>query len=249
MYNSRLNEGWYFCAGFTGLTAALMIAKEGNDVVVFEQSNRPGGLALGFREKNWQWPVESHYHHLFVSDYSIKRLAESLNHKIHFRNTKTKLYYEKKIYQLDSVTNLLKFSKLPFQDRIRMGLVLLYLRLTPFWKPLEKISAEKFLKSSMGNEVWDVVWKPLFVGKFGKNYKSIPASWFWARIKKRSAKLGYPDGGSLSLAQTIVKSIKRQRGKIFFNTPVKSINSFRGCGRFFDQMSNIFQGTQSVNKI
>ena len=50
-------------AGFTGLAAAYELVKNGDHVTVFERDNNPGGLALGFKEKKWQWTLEQHYHH------------------------------------------------------------------------------------------------------------------------------------------------------------------------------------------
>lgn len=41
--------------------------------------------------------------------------------------------------------------------------------------------------------------------------------------KKRSALLGYPEGGFLSFAETIDKLIHRYKGKIIYNTSVKKI--------------------------
>lgn len=215
-------------AGFTGLTAALKLSRNGNEVTIFESSDRPGGLALGFRENKWIWPLESHYHHLFVSDYSIRKLAKSVNHKIYFKETKTKLFYDGQIHRFDSVTSFIKFSRLSIISKARLGLVLIFLRLTPFWKPLEKVTALKFLKSSMGDEAYRILWEPLFKNKFGKYYKIIPASWFWARIKKRSTKLGYPKGGFLSLAQNISKYIVKEKGKVIYNTQVMNVKSLDG---------------------
>lgn len=40
-------------------------------------------------------------------------------------------------------------------------------------------------------------------------------AWFWARIKKRSTKLGYLKGGFQVLINTLEKEIKKNGGKIF----------------------------------
>jgi len=210
-------------AGFTGLSAGYYLSKAGVDVTIFEVGDKPGGLASGFTEKKWKWSLEAHYHHLFLSDNVILDLAKEVGQEIVFERPITSSLVEKKIYQLDSAASLLKFPKLPVIDRIRTGLVLFYLKYTTSWEPLEKYKAEKFLKALMGKRSWKVLWEPLFVSKFGKYSTEIPLSWFWARIKKRSAKLGYPVGGFQTFVEAIEKEIRKNRGKINYNSLVESI--------------------------
>ena len=72
-------------AGFVGLTCALRLSKMGHEVTVIEKEGGPGGLAIGFKDKKWRWPLEKHYHHLFTSDWAIRNLAQEVGHKISFR--------------------------------------------------------------------------------------------------------------------------------------------------------------------
>ena len=58
-------------AGVTGLTAAYDLSKQNHQVVVFEASDRTGGLASGFRDEGWEWSLERFYHHWFTSDDAI----------------------------------------------------------------------------------------------------------------------------------------------------------------------------------
>jgi protoporphyrinogen oxidase len=210
-------------AGFTGLSAAYRISKAGENVSLFESEPNPGGLAAGFRVKGWEWALEEHYHHWFTSDWSVRNLAKEMGHEVKFFRPKTSVLIRDGIFQLDSPFSLLKFPYLPLLDRIRTGAVLAYLKMTPFWKMLEGKTAESYLRKTMGDRSWDIIWKPLFVGKFGNYASSIPASWFWARIKKRSASLGYPDGGFGSFANSICKRIKEMNGEIYFNSNIVSV--------------------------
>ena len=210
-------------AGFVGLTAALRLTQKGHEVVVLEKEDAPGGLAIGFRDKNWKWPLERHYHHLFTSDWAIRKLAQEVGHKIIFVWPKTSTFYKGGICQLDSPQSLLLFPHFNFLDKIRVSLTLLYLRLTPYWKPLENVTAYKFLKVTMGNNPWKVLWEPLFAKKFGKYSVDISASWFWARIKKRSVSLGYPEKGFASLADSIAKVAHRNGAQFKYGRAVVSI--------------------------
>jgi len=195
---------------------------------VFESETYPGGLAVGFKEDKWKWSLERHYHHWFESDWSVRNLAKEVGHEVLFIRPKTSTFIGGETYQLDSPMSLLTFPKIKFSDRLRTGVVLALLKLTNRWKPLEKVTSENFLRRYMGESSWEVIWKPLFEGKFQDYYTSIPASWFWARIKKRSASLGYPVGGFLSFAKSLEKNIRKLGGKIYYKKKVESISEKEG---------------------
>jgi len=214
-------------AGFGGLTAGLRLAQAGQKVTIFEADSKPGGLAIGFKEKKWKWSIEKHYHHLFTNDNSILDLAKEVGHEIITTRPKTSTFINGKIDQLDSPFSLLTFDKLPIRDRLRVGLILFYLKTTPFWKPLERLRAKDFLVKSMGENAWKILWEPLFSGKFHAEKDNIPASWFWARIKKRTPSLSYPKGGFLDLAVNLVKEIEKHSGEFQFNTKVVEINKLK----------------------
>ena len=224
-------------AGFTGLSAGFKLSKK-EDVTIFEKDSRPGGLAIGFKESGWKWSLEKHYHHIFTSDKAIQRLASSIGVKILFKRPKTSIFIQGSVYRLDSPMSLLKFPLLSLSDRLRTGLVLSYLKVSPFWKNLEGKFAKDFLIKSMGKRSWQVLWEPLFRGKFGIFAKEIPASWFWARIKKRSTSLGYPEGGFEKLSQTVADHIIKQGGRIFYNTGVLSIKKKQD--KFIGEAKNLF---------
>lgn len=210
-------------AGFSGLSAAYFLSKNGFDVTIFESEEKPGGLALGFQKPKWQWSIERHYHHWFTSDWDVRNLAKEIGHEVFFVRPKTSNYLDGQVLQLDSPLTLLKFNKLTIFDRIRTGIVLAFLKLTPDWKFLEKFTAKEFLIKTMGKKPWELLWEPLFVKKFDKYVNNISAAWFWARIKKRSASLGYPSGGFLAFAQGICTFLKENGVDILYNQPVSEI--------------------------
>jgi protoporphyrinogen oxidase len=211
-------------AGFTGLAAAIKLSKNGHNVTVFERETQPGGLAIGFKDDKWEWNLDKHYHHLFTSDKFILDLAKEVGHNVNFYLPKTSTYVNGKIYQLDSPTSLLKFSELSFLERLRTAFGLACLKFNPFWQPFEHTTAEKFIKFTMGEKSWKIIWEPLMVGKFGEYSSKISAAWFWARIYKRSTSLGYPDGGFQSLAESIARAVINNGGKIVYNKTIEKIS-------------------------
>lgn len=211
--------------GITNLVAAYILSQKGHTVTLFEKEAVLGGLGACFKHKNWHWPLERYYHHFFTSDSELLKLTHKLGleKKLFFRSPKTSVYVEGKIFRFDNPQSILLFPKLGVLDKIRTGATTVLLKINPFWQPLEKISAFEFLRWSMGEKTLNLIWQPLLESKFGKQAKQIPASWIWTRIKKRSFKLGYFDGGTETLITTLAEKIKKPQNKFFLNTEVTQI--------------------------
>src|SRR6266498_2015095 len=171
-------------AGFTGLSAAYQLAKQGHTVTVFEKDTQPGGLAIGFKEKNWEWTFEKHYHHWFTNDTFILNLAKEIGHKVIIKRPNSSVYVDGDIFKFDSPKEVLRFPKLSLTDRFRMAAVVGLIRYNPFWKPLEKINASTFLPKAMGEKAYKMIWEPQFLNKFGKSADDVSLAWLWARIAK-----------------------------------------------------------------
>ena len=127
------------------------------------------------------------------------------------------------IYPLDTPLNFLRFPHLSPLDKLRSGTALAYLKSISSWQHLEKTPAKKWIEKYMGKKVWQVLWKPLFINKFGKSADQVSAAWFWARIKKRSQSLGYIEGGFQTLVEKLVKEIEKLGGKVYLNHEVKNL--------------------------
>ena len=207
-------------AGFTGLSCAYELAKKGHNVTVFEKDTKPGGLAVGYKEKKWKWSLEKHYHHWFTNDKNIINLAKELDYEIIIKRPKTSVFINNKIYQLDSPITVLKFPLLSFIERLRMSAVIGFLKYYPFWKTLEKYRASEVLPKFMGRKSYKMIWEPLFINKFGSFAKNVSLAWFWARITKRTPSLAYPKGGFLSFANHLVGQIEKNKGKVHFETEI-----------------------------
>lgn len=211
--------------GFTGLSAGYYATKKGHKVDIFELDSKPGGLAIGYTEKEWDWSLESHYHHWFTNDKNVLRLASEINHNVIIKRPKTSSFVKNSIYQLDSPLSLLKFPQLSIPERLRMGISLAMLKYNPFWKPLEKQKAETWLRKSMGNKTYALIWQPLMENKLGRYAKDVSLAWFWARIYKRTEKLAYPEGGFLEFAKHLQKVIEKQGGSFYYETEVVKLTS------------------------
>jgi len=213
-------------AGFGGMAAAWDLKKAGHDVIIFESAPFAGGLASGFKEPHWDWSVEKFYHHWFQSDSEMLALIRELGweDKVRFPRPLTVMYYKKKWYPFDSVIKALLFPGLGFGiNKIRFGFVGLFLRLTNNWKALEKSTAHEWMLKYAGKQVYEQMWQPLLVGKFGPFYKDVNMAWMWARIKARTTRLGTFEGGFQKFADMFADKLREQGVVIRLGVGIKSI--------------------------
>ncbi len=212
-------------AGVAGLSAAYDLAGAGHNVTIFEAAPFPGGLAAGFKEEDWDWFLEFFYHHWFETDNDILNLIDEIGQgdKVFFPRPTTSLYVDGDIYPFDSPLRALFFPKLSLIPKLRFGLVALYLRFTNNWHPLEKQTAHNWLRRMMGETAYKTLWEPLLVGKFGEYYKEVNMAWFWARIHKRSYRLGYFEGGFQAFANALAAKVQERGVVIHFDTPIRAI--------------------------
>jgi len=211
-------------AGFTGLSAAYELQKAGHEVTIIERDSAPGGLAIGYKEQKWDWTLEKHYHHWFTSDDFVLNLAKEINHNVVIKRPKTSVFIKNHLYELDSPKAILTFPLLPLIDKLRMSIVLAFLKFDPFWKPLEKLNAVKILTKTMGKKAFSMLWEPQLRNKMGKYADEISLVWFWTRINKRTPSLAYPEGGFLSFAKHLAEVIEKKKGTILYATETITIH-------------------------
>ncbi len=213
-------------AGYGGMAAAYDLRKAGHDIIIFESADFVGGLAGGFKEPHWDWSVEKFYHHWFASDKHMLGLIKELDLSdgVIFPRPFTVLLHNGKWYPFDSILKALLFPGLGFGlNKIRFGLVGLYLRLTNNWNPFEKVTVEEWMRKWAGVEVYEKMWQPLVIGKFGPYSKDVNMAWMWARLKARTTNLGTFKGGFQAFADRFAEILREQGVEIRLGAKVESI--------------------------
>lgn len=211
-------------AGVGGMAAAYDLVRAGRDVTIFEANDFVGGLAAGFKQPHWDWSVERYYHHWFATDRHILGMIEELGwrDKVIFPRPYTVVYHRDKFYPLDSVLKALLYPGLGWGiNKARFGLVVLYLRLTNNWRSLEKATVEAWMRKWAGDRVYEMMWEPLMIGKFGERYaKQVNMAWMWARLHARTTRLGTYKGGFQAFADELAGHIRDLGVQIHLSTPV-----------------------------
>lgn len=214
-------------AGFAGLSAAWDLVKNGQKVSIFEASAEPGGLASGFKEPHWDWSVERFYHHWFQTDSHLLGLIEELgwSDQVLYPRPVSVMYHKGKFYPFDSIPAALAYPGLGFGfNKIRFGLVGVYLKLTKNWRALEKTTTDAWMRKYAGSKVYESMWQPMMIGKFGENWHDkVSMAWMWARLHVRTTRLGTFKGGFQVFADRFAGKLEEAGVAVRYKTPVKTL--------------------------
>lgn len=218
--------------GVAGLTAALRLAQAGQRVAVFEKRPEVGGQAATFPIADTR--LEIFYHHLFRSDREILALIEELGlgPRLQWLPSRVGFFHGGRIYPFATPLDLLRFRPISLVDRLRLGLVGVYLQRYKEWRRLESITAKDWITRYAGRRNYQVVWGPLLRAKFGDSSQNVGMVWFWGKIHLRFASRGqggwqenlaYMEGSFGVLLDGMKQEILRLGGEVFTNCPVTRI--------------------------
>ena len=220
--------------GFTGLTAAYVLSKQGKSVRIIESDSSAGGLAGTFEFSDGV-KLEKFYHHWFNNDVYVPELVKELGMEgdVITLPTRTGMYFNGRMWKLSTPMDLLRFTALSFVDRIRLGLLVLQVRRIKDWRTIEHLSIREWLESLCGKSVYRVVWEPLITSKFSIYAEAVNAVWMWKKLVLRGStrnskggeELAYFKGGFGRLAEAMVTSIKNAGGEVSMGEKVTGINS------------------------
>jgi len=216
--------------GIAGLTAAYELSKAGHKVALFEKEAELGGQAGTFQVAGER--LERFYHHIFSSDIDIIQLVAELGlgERLLWLDSKVGFFHRGRIYDFVTPMELLRFSPLGLADRVRLGLVSLYLRRYKNWPAMEGVTAREWITKYGGRRNYEVVWEPLLKNKFGASADEIGMVWLWGKIHLRltsrqggKERLGYLDGSFGLLIDTVKERIIDCGGEIHTSSPVSKI--------------------------
>lgn len=216
------------------MVAAYRLLKTGHKVTVLEAGETLGGLAAGFKIDGAS--LEMAYHHIFKTDKDIINLADELQirEKLVWNESSIGLYYNGKLYPFVTPMDLLRFKPLGTLDKLRLGMVGIYLQKDKDHEKYINVPACQWMEKMCGRKAYRIIWEPLLKGKFHDYYRQVSMAWLWARIHTRGNSkekgdtkeyLGYFDGGFQVVIDKLAEQIKKMGGTIRLNTRVGSINN------------------------
>jgi protoporphyrinogen oxidase len=218
--------------GITGLTAAYDLARKGHEVVLFEKEPYLGGQASTFEVEGT--PLERYYHHIFTGDADMMALMEELgvNERMEWLTSKVGFFYQGEIYDFVTPLDLLRFKPLGFWQRIRAGMVTLYLQRFGDWRKLEDVTAEEWIRRYAGGQAYEVIFHPLLRAKFGEFSDQVTMAWLYSKFKDRVGSrskglakelLGYMRGSFQPFLETLANGITSRGGEVHTAAPVEKV--------------------------
>lgn len=218
-------------AGPMGLAVAYQLVREGHRPIVFEADDRVGGMTAAFDFSGLR--IERYYHFHCISDHAFLTVLDELGLADRMRWVETKMgyWYRGEVQPWGNPVALLKFRGLSLTAKIRYGLHAFLCTRRDDWRPLDRIEASGWIRRSVGEEAWEVLWRRLFEYKFYERSNELSAAWIWSRIRRigRSRyslfreKLGYLEGGSETLLSAMRADIERRGGEFRLSTPVTKV--------------------------
>lgn len=220
--------------GFTGLTAAYALAKQGKSVCVLEADHTPGGLAGTF-EFGDGVTLEKFYHHWFNNDVFVPELVKELGMEgdVILLPTRTGMYFNGRMWKLSTPLDLLRFKALSLIDRIRLGLLVFQVRRIKDWKTIEHLSIREWLEQLAGKKVYKIVWEPLINSKFSVYAEAVNAVWMWKKLVLRGGtrndkggeELAYFKGGFGRLAEALAEGVRKHGGEVRYGARVTGMQT------------------------
>ena len=111
-------------------------------------------------------------------------------------------------------------------DVVRFGLAGVYLRFSAKWQPLEKVTADAWTRRWFGQRIYETLWRPLLVGKFGEdNPNIVNMAWLWARLHSRTTRLGTFAGGFQAFLDKLADVLRSRGVEIRLGTAVTGIRA------------------------
>lgn len=218
-------------AGPMGLAAAYELAKAGKRVTVFERDDRIGGMSAFIDFAGTR--IERYYHFICRPDLTTFDYLKEFGLESALRWTETRMgfYFNGKLYNREHPLALLAFPGLGLTDKLRYGLHVMKAKGIEDWRPYDAFSSTKWLKDSIGERAYDVLWRSLFHFKFYELQDQLSAAWLGTRIKRVALsrksvfteKMGYLIGGSEVLLNAVNERLLKLGGAVRLHAGVDEV--------------------------
>lgn len=221
-------------SGIAGMSLGYYLARGGHKVTIYEKENRLGGLARSFYICGNL--LEEYYHIIYPQDkYTVSLIKElGLQDRVEWSEYKMAMYLDNQLYPFSSLIDLFRFRPLSFINKVKFVLSLITFEFTAQYKDISGLTTEEFIVRSAGKEVYDKIWKPLLLTKFGENYyRQVSAAWLQSRIRTftkikknifKKNKVGYLKGSLKVLFDSIKKEIIKMSGEVINDFFVEKVD-------------------------
>lgn len=201
------------------MTVAHELAKAGYPVTLIDSAHQVGGLASAWTIGGIRW--DRHYHVILLSDAELRGLLTELGleRDINWVQTKTGFFTGGRLHSLSSAKEFLLFPPLGPIDKLRLAATILYASRLTDWKPLERVSASRWLTQWSGTNTFETLWQPLLRAKLGTQVESASAVFIWSIIRRmysarraglKKEMFGYVNGGYQTILDRFATELRER---------------------------------------
>ena len=223
-------------AGIMGLAAVYEALLGGHEVTLLEAAPEAGGMAAHFMLGGIS--TERFYHFICKTDTpTFEMLRElGLENRLHWVDTSMGYLVDGTLHPWGDPVALLRFPHLNLLQKLRYALLVFVSARRNRWDSLEHRNAREWITSWSGKAVYDLMWRKLFEQKFYEHADNVSAAWIWTRIRRigRSRRnvmqeeLGYIEGGSETLVQSLLSAILARGADVRLGTPAARVQTQDG---------------------
>ncbi|HTB21337.1 MAG TPA: FAD-dependent oxidoreductase [bacterium] len=223
--------------GLGGLVGALELAKRGHRVTVFEKYPVFGGLASAFALRGTH--LERFYHHIFATDLDLLDLVDELKlqDSLVWNKENNANWRAGRTAGISPAWKLLFWGELSLPGRFKLAFWSKWISMQKDWRPYDGVTARDWILAHMGEEVWAVMWEPLFRSKFGAYAEQVSMTWLYGRLSARfgpskkgapAGKLGYIMGSTQVVVDALLARLKEAGVEL---RPSQGVTALAGDGQ------------------
>ena len=213
--------------GISGLASARRLLARGHRITLYEAEERLGGLAGTFSHDGIE--LEKFYHCMLPTDGALlAHVAElRLGERMAWSPTDMGFRVRETTYPLNTPLDLLRFAPLRWLDRFRLGLLAVQARLFGTRPALDDITAAEFVRNTVGERAFELLWKPLLAAKIGDHYPALPALWLTTRLHREKnvsrERKGCLRGGYRTLIDTFAADLAARGATLHSKSPIQAL--------------------------
>jgi protoporphyrinogen oxidase len=225
--------------GLLGLTLALRLQAQGDEVTVYESAPEIGGLAAPWRLGDVTW--DRHYHVTLYSDRATRALLAELglDDELQWSTTRTGFFIGGKLLSLSNALEFALFPPLNPIDKVRLAATILRASRDDDGGELAHVQVGAWLRKWSGRKTYERIWLPLLRAKLGEAHVRVAASFIRATVARLYAarragidreRFGFVRGGYAVVLARFAAELVRRGITVRTSTPVRGIVSDQNRG-------------------
>lgn len=213
--------------GISGLASARRLTQRGHRVTLYEADDRLGGLGGTFSHDGIE--LEKFYHCMLPTDAALLQHVEQLGlaDRVAWSPTDMGFRVRETTYPLNTPLDLLRFAPLRWRDRLRLGLLAVQARLVGTQASLDDVTAAEFVRRTVGEQAFELLWKPLLAAKIGDHYPALPALWLTSRLHREKnvsrEQKGCLRGGYRALTDAFARDLEAKGARVNTKSPIAAL--------------------------